>query len=549
MDKDVKKLKRQNRKKMTRRNSTKNQRRVKEVADTVERVGESKDNPFEFYDKYPEYVKYAGTIPYGIPLGSPVDLNRPGTVGGLKADAYSFVIPGIMSIRYVMTPGVSTSKNSPINRAAVAWYTKLRQQQKASGSYDSQDLMIGMLACDSIYTYHDFMVRILGVANLYSVTNKYVPEGLLRAMGVDPVNIRSNIAQLWGYINKYAIDAQRYTIPSNFMLRRRHQWMTSGLYTDAPSRKAQTYMFLPDGYYYYDNTVRTGSQLSYYQWNFGGTEVSDTAKLATVNDLIQFGDFLLSGIVGDEDIGQICGDTLNAYGAENVFRVPMVAADYVVEASYSEEVLMQIENMRCGQRPVLESLVITQDPSVNSGAILFRPSVSYAYEIQAVVTQHNLLLNMHKDDPTYQDNVEATRLTLMLDSVNVSSKTAQVTSCGSEIPVNLLIWVNNNVDKPSQFNWYPIEQDNAFAWRNKSGAGASFQDWVYNCWQHSLLASFKWHPLCYWMAQNADGAVDNPAILYLQNVIGDLDNIAVLTYQQLSVMHDAALVSLVDVQL
>lgn len=519
-----------NPKQLTKRNSSKDQRRDAEIIGTAE-AAESKRNDFTWYNAFPQYTKYAGTIPTGVPLGNKYDLSLPDTVSTLD---YSFNIPGIMTLRFIPGIGRSADKSSPINRSAIRWYTWLRYAQKASANYDSQDMMMAFVVLDSAYMYRSWMMRILGLANLATPLNKYTPQDFIYCQYVDADDVRNNIATLWGYINKFAIDLGSVTMPKDIDLRVRHEWMVSGVYLDDDDVRAQAYMFVPEGFYIYDNTVASGSQATFTQLSHNGQPISQT-NLMTVADIIEFGNNMLKSLLGDEDLGQISGDILNALGEGNVVRLGEIDRGYTLLPSYNELVMSQIENATFFGYPT-GNLNITQDPSVNNGAILYGPSFTNANPaIGNALFTRKWMLNFHKPDPTVEEVIEATRLMGIYDGPYDGTNPYTPTSYGSEILTTFQIWKHSfTEDAPSRsFNSISALTINI---DNGSSADTNAIKFLAD------LASFDWHPTIYLYSATGSSVDD----ITFCGVVCDFNVAVTMTPERLSDMHEAALTSLFD---
>lgn len=501
---------------------TTNQRN--EIKGTVDHM-KSQRNDFNWYDKYKLYTEYAGTVAFGKPLGETFDLSNPGTTFNAKE-----VIPGIMAIRFIPTPGYSENRNSPINRSAIRWYSALRRMQKASADYDSQDAMISMLSVDSLAMFHETLKRIVGVGNLNSVLNRYVPEGLLTAMGVDPIDVRDNAADWWGYCNKFAIDASNVTMPKDLSLRNRHSWMCEGIYTDGNSERSQIYIFVPDGFWKYNNTVVTGSQLEYIK--FAGS--NGLMKLADVKAI---GDAMLSAVFGDEDIGTICGDIYNAIGASNCYTFDQITSNYTVTALYSEMVLSQIENSTAvgffaqGYTPV-----ISQDPSVNAGAILFQPQFAVSNIDADKLTNKKTYLNFHNEKPDVEQVIEATRLRVGLAD-SVKSGVYMPKAFGSEVICQYEIYLAR-VGNPQQFIGAAQSTNIDFA------SNDTFELTKAKLQAMCNWFAFDWAPIVYIFYTSVAEAGNT--IHYIGRLV-DFDVTTILEPSKLAEMHEAALTSEFDI--
>lgn len=522
---------------------SKNGRREKEILDTEDAVFRSKSNPFSpWYDKFPAFTADAARIAFSTPLGQYVPLGASDTI----------VTPGVMALYYNMGVGVSLDNTSPINRSAMRFYTYLRSILKAAGKYDAADLMMYLMAVDSMYSFHSLMVRAYRTANLYSPTNQYYPRRLIQLMGFDD-SILDNLAAFRAYINKFALSLSPFWMPAGFEICSRHRWMNEGLYLDSESDRAQTYLFVPEGFWQYNNTVTTGSQLDFVPWM---PQTGDISALAshTLEGVISIGNALIGAVINDQDTGDITGDLYRAYGKDKMVQLSEVADLETVLPVYDPVVLSQIENSICTGR-YAAGTVISQNPSVNNGAIIFNPQFTRAYTevtgTEGESTFHTVgwfegaVLNMHMTSPSPEAIMEATRLRPVLkthlttegdDAPLTYTVDAMGADCISRIGIARLNPYTPKAMKVlfSQTNGHLLQywtaQDGYYLNSNRVELMA-------------LIENFDWHPLMYVATpNNVVGGVDD-----IIAVAADLDNFTSVSYEKMANMHEAGMLSLFDV--
>lgn len=410
---------------------TKNQRRAEEIADTA--VAESRSNPISFYNKYNNFMTDAAKLPFSYPLGYKFDNLFSGPNSPVVIDQNDFVVPGLMTLRFTPTIGVSHDFTSPINRSSIQFWTYLRSIMKAAGDYDHQDITMMTLALDSCVMFHSLLRRIYGLLPDVTPLNKYYAKAIINACGVNYDDLVKNIQDFRAYINEFAYRLQQYAIPKDIELINRHSWMCEGIYTDSVSTRAQTYMFLPFGFWQYDNTVETGSQLIFKYWSYDPSTGLDGQY--TYAQIMQFGNELINAISGDADFAMISGDMFTLYKG-NTYTLPYVTEGYQILPKYDQVVLSQIENATIlGVFDSSYTPVISQNPGVNAGAIIFEP-VMYTPNASFY---GDAAINIHYDNPSPDQVVEATRLcATVTPNLTVTSNTvAYVKSCGTEI-INLI---------------------------------------------------------------------------------------------------------------
>lgn len=501
----------------------KSQREDEEIIDTAGRAMKSRKNDVSWYtDKFPTFAKDAATLPFAQPLGSIVELTTDGND--------PIATPGVMAIHFYPTIGVSNDWTSPINRSSIRFWTYLRSIQKASGPYDHQDITMMVLAIDSCIMFHSLMRRIYGLVNAFTPINEYYPRGLMLANGISFDDIRANLQDFRAYINSFAYNLGQYVLPADIDLFDRHRWMCEGLYVDSSAAKAQTYMFVPRGFWKYDNTVSTGSQLTYVDWI--GSAASPT--LHTFSAIKSFGDNLINAISNEQDFTYISGD-MHAFYGDKVFRVDYTEEMFRVIPSYNETVLSQIENcMIAGTWASNYTPKITQNPQLNAGAIVFQPELNFPSMMGTVKS----IMNFHWDSPTPDQVLEATRL-MFLPSRTLSHT---IVSCGTEIVCAAWIWQINPATGAFRAN--PITSSTMSVTAASSDA-TQFTITAQNFQNLTLIGEFDWAPMIRTWKQITTASGDDQ---YIEpNIVADLDNWSVVNDDYLTNIHTAVLYNLFNI--
>lgn len=175
----------------------------------------SKINDPDWYVKEPQLVKDVGSISFNNALGARYFLN-PDSVGtdfnpGSKDITAS--IPGIMTIQTGPAVNPSNSPYSALNLATKDLFKRVRRMNAGSTNYDSPDLMLYVLALDSIYSAIFFLQRILGCANVYSQVNRFVGDAFIQAQGVEPSLVRNNLAAYRARLNMLITKVSSFAAP------------------------------------------------------------------------------------------------------------------------------------------------------------------------------------------------------------------------------------------------------------------------------------------------------------------------------------------------
>lgn len=537
--------------------NNKTSRQAKEIADTA--LDMAKGNPYSWYANNPQFTRDAGTIPFGIPLGQSFNIQ---IRNNETNQVDQFTIPGIYQICYYPAIGYSADLMSPINRSALRFYTFLRTVMKSAQKYEVADVMFYLLAIDSMHSFHAWMKRLYGIAQLYTPLNKYYPIKLLNAAGGHE-SLLNNLAEFRAYINRFGLSLGQFCMPKDFDITQRHMWMNEGVYLDSNTTRAQTYIFRPEGFWIFDNTVVTGSRLA---WKPLGNSSLSRLKLS---EIMEFGDSLLNSVINDQDTGNISGDLYNLYGPSRLMSVGEVTDLYAILPTYQETVLSQIENaVPVGDIYDPATFEISQDPSINSGAIIFKPQflgnkqsldgTGHPVDVGGLrwnptFQMDRSFINMHVDSPSPEDVIEATRLVVACDPPISELRPGQA------LEPNIF-----GSDIVSRFRIYDMREDLtdsdstlSFA-KNYIMIGQDMRTEPIQSWgltDHNLKwltwgGAFSRHPMIHYIKLIVNqGDKPEDVILTIDDVgiHGDLDNITMITASQLRMMHEASMLSLFDV--
>lgn len=505
---------------------SKQDRRAENIADTGASM--SRGNPVSFYDKYTQFAHDAAKLPMALPLGANYTVKRESIETG-EIFNYTYNQPGIMVLKFAPTVGFSDSANSPMNASSINYYARLRQTQKAFGDYDHQDLTIMMLAIDSAAMFHALGRRIYGLLTDMTPLNRYYPRGLVGASGIQFTDVEKTIQDFRAFLNEYAIQLQQYGIPKGISLIERHQWMCEGIYTDSESSRAQTYMFVPTGFWQYSATGAVGSELVWVPYPPFETNTSQTITIA---DFMALGRQLISALQNQADFAVMAGDLYAYYNTSELMQLPYVEERYAILPKYDEIVLSQIENATIvGGWATGYTPIITQDPSVGRGVLIFKPVCDMGVHTPV----DTLRLNFHHDNVTEDDVLEATRLMCkpFSDQTATPSNTSfYINYFGSEIVMGLKIYAIN----PTTQGFRAINIDSMTV---VIGASSPAQEYL-NAYTNILyLQKFDWAPRVELFWSNSTAATD----IYLGSS-WDVDNMAPIADWQLENINTAALYSL-----
>ena len=377
-------------------------------------------NDMSWYDHHPELTQAVARLPYPYRPGMTIKgvnayVISQNTKTATKTGNEGLTIPGILTLNFFPSVGVSNKSTDPASIAAREIYAKVRAKFSGTLVADAPDFLIYSMAIDSIYAYIAMLKRLYYSINSYTAQNFNLPERLVYAMGFNTAQfnaLRQRKVELGAIIDTLSLDANKYTLPGVMDIFKRHYWLNSNVYTDAPTAASQLYMFKQLGYYKFDLDAESAGKLSMVEFKPTGNDI--------LKYLLEFGASMLNALNDSEDAYTINGYLQRAYEGESVFKSEMVNSSQVLQPVYVPEVLAQIENAQCCMPEYFAKTIMDTKPTylfditqnVTTNAIIHNPKVTYngTGDNLAPIMGDVSILNLRKDNPDVEDNIIATRL-------------------------------------------------------------------------------------------------------------------------------------------
>nr|AVX53499.1 putative capsid [Marmot picobirnavirus] len=553
---------------------SKRSRTNRDRKNAAQQAGDSQQNKFdatvaqfndpEWYASNPELLRDSASLSFNAATGAPIDLGLNNTIGSSivqPAFGYKFWTladgasspkrialneqtmqssPGVMALELVLTPGPSSDYYSPLNVAARNIYTTIRQANSGAKNYESADLMMYLLAMDQCFAAFNWMKRAYGLINKYYQLNRYYPDALIRANHIDPIDMRSNLADFRYFINVVAAKLSAFCVPAHMKYFIRHSWLMSNVYKEGESDKSQMYEFVPAGFYRFNETFSSADPGELEWESFTVTSGTAYSKILSVNEIKDLINQLLTGIISSEDCAVISGDIRKAYG-ESVFTLSPVDETYIVEPVYNEEVLSQIHN-------AVATGAISSNSSIRqeNGQIIFTPSLA------PFPDGFKLLLDARGDHTEPADVMVMTRLANYVKSTSVSGAASE-TAFGSEMLTDFVLYAmvggGSSVIYPPQvafrkFRTYNRILNNVFDAQTISQT--AYGQAITTVKLIAELEKFNFAPIIYYSFGVASNTGADPSWI-LPIIAGDLENYVTITYEEVDRMHQTALLSLFGV--
>lgn len=493
-----------------------------------------KCNDPEWYIREGQLAKDVASFSFNNALGNAIELNVD-SMSNTGISGKRLNMPGIMRIHTAPSVGYSSDGSSPINLAAKNLYSWVRHANSGHSNYDSPDLMLYLVAMDSIYALIWHFQRAYGTARVYSQKNRYIGDALITAMGFIPSELRANLANFRAYINMLIVKASAFCTPTTMSLFKRHTWMYSGIYKDEDIEKSQMYLYVPDVLYMYNENAGAGKcdpiACCATDLDAGGRMAAATRTLSA---WYAIGDAMIARLVASEDINIMSGDIRKAYG-DNIWQIALVPEDHVVVPIFSDEILDQIHNtVFTGYYPrkvddttvesqfttyTLDSLTIYQDVLAPLEPIVYKPQFINGSHMSI---EH--ILDMAENDPSPERVLVATRnmthaITKKYTFSGNSYWLSELDSCGSDIC------------------FYADVMDYS------SGGSMNYTIFYgYDMQTPDLERYTKFHkaPLVYYFALSAGSRG-------LSNVYGELGDFLPIDFSDIDKVHQSAILSMLGV--
>lgn len=476
-------------------------------------------NDVSWYARSPRLLMDAASFPFAVATGSRVKFNS--TVVG------DYHVPGIMRIGIEPTIGCSDYAGvghgvatDAVNLSAQNVYAYIRHMNSGHANYNAPDLMLYFLAYDQISMYHSWLKRVYGVARYYSMYNWYLGKSLLYTMRVDPDDVIMNMADLRQAINMLAAQMEMFFVPDIFPLFTRHKYIYENVYMDDMSVKSQFFYFNPHSFGKYK--AMSGDQT--YGVIERVTPFTGSNRLK-VTDMISFGQDLINAFVAQEDCGIISGDIKKAYNETGLMHLDMVNDDYTVVPVFVPELLEQIHNCKVMGTATYQSLngsniMFGQDVTTN----LIYEGARFPEGYVELYSPGEVLINLHTDAPDPAITMVATRLTAMAESAD-----GALGAHGSEIVTAMHVFTltsDGSLEATSLSIQTHLEA-------KTNATAATLKGYIS---QISAMSNFNFAPLVCVDVQTAADA-------FTRSYIGNLNNVTVMTIDDLEDMHNVAIMS------
>lgn len=494
-------------------------------------------NDPKWYGSDSSLLRDSASLPFSYAVGMPIDLKNPALTqlpGGQK-----FAIPGFMALRLKPSVGFSDDSGDPINVAAFRMYTFVRHLNSGHVNYDAPDLMIYVLAMSQVYSYINFLQRAYGLVYTYSQKNRYLPDALLRAMGINPQNVRDNLASFRYGINVLINKAASLCVPADMYILSRHSSVYQNIYIEGDSLKDQMYFYTPDSFWKFALNADLSGMLQ-------DTQFYNDAKEYTVDELIAYGTDMLARLIMSEDMNIMSGDIRKAYG-DNIIKLQPLQVDFPITPVFDHAVLQQIKNSVVVNYTVAD-FDVTQ--SSDHGHLVHQPEAQVArktgdwytggtsYMLQGLM--EDKILSVASADPTPEEVMESSRNIPYFSNFTRTDAEAHIFihPCADVVVNCNIYYFEPDADGPILMS-LPVSYIYCPNADSNDAQALAFKIMSY-------MGHFKYHPMMHVIPLRA-GTTSGSFNYTDANLCYDVDNYTILNGTTIERMNETALLSMLNV--
>lgn len=309
--------------------------------------GSARFNKMEM--RNPALLSAVATYPFSYVAGLPTDMYNPRDIESTlpfdraimsEANNNKLITPGVCVCYVRPSLPVTDSSTSAVNVAFLQEYTFLRHTISASLPYEAADVALYYLAGAEVYSLINFLTRVYACAYMYTPQNRYTPEALIRVQGVDPSSVINNMAQCRASLNLLIERAAALPIPAKIPYIADRYSKFSDIYTEGTSIKDQLYMYSPEGFWIFGDTIGTGNKPGLKYEKKVGASIPQLSFQSWCN----LGMEMLNGLFNSQTTGIIGANVRRAYGDNNLMLLAVVPEFITIAPTFNIGVLEQMAN-------------------------------------------------------------------------------------------------------------------------------------------------------------------------------------------------------------
>jgi hypothetical protein len=332
-------------------------------------------------------------------------------------------VPNIMKYFVNPCPGwLDGNVSEGINAVALKTYTILSASNAKTTNYGPQDISTLILAFGEVLSFTEHLRRILGVAYLYNVRNRFVPRGVMKALGVESTDLTKNLATYRIRFNTIINRINTIPVMKNIEYLNKCYELYRHIYTDSESPMAQYYVMLPYSTWILNEAgSQQGSTLETVLL-FDTVERNLKPLFTTYDKLLDQLDAMINTLLTSSTFNYIYADVLRL-GVET-WTVELCSEGYACMPEYNPMIALQLQNaiaigapvndpddyayiLQEGESPNYYTASNNVIPNVNQNSLEYRPL--FVWSSDAVGRPRILNFPHSEGHPDIDQRCDATR--------------------------------------------------------------------------------------------------------------------------------------------
>lgn len=488
-------------------------------------------------------------------------------------------VPTLMTLYFNATPGNSYSitagpdnngskllpDTAPIcgtdgaNYAAMKLYTALSAGSGRNANYQSNDVLIAILAMSSVIEYAEFIRRAFGIAYTYNPRNRIVPKMLLQYQNINFEDFITNMADYRTRFNYIISRINQLPIPANIAFLEKAIEMYQRIYADSESSLSQLFQYVPATLWELDETsydrgsilktvyVGTHEKKTMDNWAYYQLSVSEDL-IVTMDEHLSKLEEMITLLLDSTTLNLVYMDLIHLAEKKsfNFIHLDYLTDGYAVIPEVNNNALLQFHNLNVEagyfydlvdpDTPALleatcaDGTKINITPSndvytdVNTGRVIYNPGHRWTEKITDIVVDFPI------PNPSLEDKIEANRFTHYKSNYVWTDDDWTGMSILDGFPDHYCVAMTMATD-----TYIPDMVPNVLVTKYKTG---TVTDTVYNTtlkWW-SYITKFTAFPVM--PVRNTDGS--------LETVVGDLNYWTTIPFNKLARMNQVMIAGLFD---
>lgn len=340
--------------------------------------------------------------------------------------------------------GYGNSTFDAINQAALKMYTEFSSSNMKTTQYGPQDIIACILALGEVISLSSYIRRAIGFAGTTNPRNWLYPRRIVEAMGLDWEDLQKNVGIYREQFNYLSAIASAIAFPAGLDYFKSCASLYNDVFLDHTTGMAQAYLCVPASTWILNEAAsQEGSILETYQMPYlQYTEASDTGLISgysmttttTLSTILGVFKSQLDTLMNSSTLQYLYADVLKFVNNNrgSLITLPVIQDGYSVIPTYSEEFLINIENCdvmgapsprawedKAGIRGAYTTKNNDVELKAGTNTVKYAPAFLRPPHIKVGVVgtgkrmytnaYSQKIFNFHKDEPTVQDRIVASR--------------------------------------------------------------------------------------------------------------------------------------------